>query len=474
MTLSADPAPSGQAAGAEIRTDSKPQLSLVTRSAYGLGDFANTLVYGGLVSWLALFYTDAVGIGAGVAGIIIVTARVVDGFFDPVVGAISERTRSKYGRFRPWILYGMLPLGIFSVLTFTAPFPGDSVSAIVWAAATYGILGLVYSCVNLPYAALSGVIAETQADRLSLGNMRFVFASICLILMGLATLPLVNTLGTPTGGALSISGFTATVAIFAGLAVVLYFFVFKTSREIVTPVHVERPRLAETIRAVFTNGPLLVVFLLNICGGTAFFARFGVVAYYYIYNSGNAAIVPILISTTSIASLVGTLLFTRLAHRIGKRRLFIIGQAVQAAALFALYLSDPTNIPVLVILTVVNGLAGFTIPLLYAMVADVADYGELKSGVRNDGIAFAVVSLSQKLGAAISGIAVTLLGVFGYVANQVQTPEATHGINVVVNLLPALLGVVTIFVALLYPLTDKRATEIRNELKSRAQARGQA
>src|SRR5699024_2944538 len=139
------------------------------------------MVFTGLASYLALFYTDAVGISASVAGLIILLARVLDGVFDATVGAVSERTRSRWGRFRPWILFGALPVGVFAALTFTAPFPGDTAAAVIWAALTYCVCGLLYSVVNVPYAALSGVMAQTPADRVSMNSLRFALGSIGLV-----------------------------------------------------------------------------------------------------------------------------------------------------------------------------------------------------------------------------------------------------------------------------------------------------
>ncbi|MGC0239398.1 MFS transporter [Arthrobacter sp. SD76] len=448
----------------EVTTKSRPRLSFGSRFGYGLGDLACVLLFSGLSGFLALFYTDAVGISAGVVGVIILLARVVDGIFDAVIGAVAERTRSRFGRFRPWILFGAVPLAVFAVLTFTAPFPGTSPEAVIWAIITYGILGLLDSCVNVPYAALSGVMAETPADRLSMNSMRFALSSIGLVLTGAITLPLISVFGPPSGENASPVGYTITAGIFAIIGVILCIVTFLTSRETVMPVRTELPRVKETLRAVFQNGPLFVIGLLTILAGVAFYSRLGVVVYYYIYNANAAALAAVLIPLSPVAALVGSLLFSRFATRIGKRNLFIIGSALQAIALVALYFTDATNIAWVAVFTVIHGLAGFNIPLTYSMVADAADYGEHKSGTRSDGVSFAVVSVAQKLAFAVAGVSVALLGVFGYQANVAQTPETLQGINFVVNLFPAIVAVVSIMAALLYRLTDAKAASIRTEL----------
>lgn len=452
----------------EVTVRSRPRLSLGSRVGYGVGELACVLVFYGMSSFLSLFYTDAVGISATVAGLIILAARIADAVFDTVVGALAERTRSKRGRFRSWIFFGALPVGVFAVLTFTAPFPGDTAGAVVWAIITYGLCGFVFSCVNLPYAALSASMGETQADRMSMNSMRFVFSSIGLVVTGLITLPLVAAFGASSGKPFSVVGFTLTSIVFALVGVALFFVTYATSREKIAPVREERPTAKETLRAVFTNWPLFVVALLSIFGAVAYFGRLGVLAYYYIYNSDAPALVSILFPLGPIAGLVGALLFSRFAPRVGKRNLFIIGSLVQAAALLLLFVSDATSIPIVIALTVLHGLAGFTIPLTYAMVADSVDHGEYRTGVRADGVSFAVISVAQKIAFASGGIALALLGIFGYQAGTAQTPETLQGINIVVNLLPAAISIAAALIALFYRLTEKQAVQIRNDLSTGA------
>lgn len=450
----------------EVTVEEKPRLPFTARFGYGLGDLACTLAFSGLASYLALFYTDAVGISASIAGLIILLARALDGVFDAAVGAISERTRSRWGRFRPWIMFGALPLGVFAVLTFTAPFPGDTAGAVVWAIATYGICGILYSVVNVPYAALSGVMAETPSDRVSMNSLRFALGSIGLVATSIVTLPLVGAFAGSSKNGLSVQGFTVTAAIFAAIAVILFFVVFRASRETVQPVRTDKVPFKDTVRAIFTNGPLFLVALLTILGGVAFYSRLGVIVYYYIYSAHAAPLVPLLIPLSPVAALIGSLVFSRFARRIGKRNLFIIGTSVQVLALTALFFVNPTSLGLVIALTVIHGLAGFTIPLTYSMVADAADYGEYKTGVRADGISFAVVSVAQKLAFALAGASVVLIGVFGYKANVAQTAETLQGINLVVNLFPAIIGALAVLVALTYRISDVRAAQIRSDLNT--------
>lgn len=452
-----------------LQATSRPRLPLATRATYGLGDFASGLVWHTTGAYLAVFYTDAVGIAAGAVGSLMLIARLLDAIIDPVIGALAERTRSRYGRFRPWILYGMLPLVIFLVLTFSAPFAADTMGALVWAIATYGILGFMYSAVNLPYGALATVMAETTADRVSLNSFREVGSNLSKLIIGLITVPLVMFFSRAGSGATeTVGGYTITVAAMALASLILFFAVFKKSIETITPVKRKRVPIRTTARVVFTNGPMLALFAATLFCLVPFFGRLGIAIYYYTYNVGNTGMIPILMSLPGAAAIVGNLVFNRFATKVGKRNLMLIGLAVQGVALITLYATDPGNISLVLILTTVYGLASFILALLFSMVADAIDHVEDKTGVRADGTAYAIFSFSTKLASAIGGIGVALVGAFGYVANAKQTAEALEGINFVVNLLPALLGFGAIITLLFYGLTDTQAAEIRNRLNDAA------
>ncbi|WP_413810787.1 MFS transporter [Streptomyces sp. OE57] len=465
-----DPAAS-TATESTISADSRPRLPLSTRATYGLGDFAGGFVWSTTVSYLAIFYTDAVGIGVGVVGVLMLGARVFDALIDPVIGSLAERTRSRHGRFRPWILYGMLPLAGFAVLTFTAPFPGDSAAAVVYAVITYGILGILYSAVNLPYGALASVMAETPADRISLGTFRFLGIMLNGVLIALVTVPLVRLFSGAEGGqTATVGGYTITMAVFAVISLPMLFAVFKTSRETITPVRREPVSLRATLGALAGNRYLTVFLVFTVLAVVANFGRLGVLIYYYEYNVGNTALIPVLLGLTQVCGIVGTLVFTRFAQYVGKRNLLMIGLGVQAVALIALYFAGANNIAVVIALTAIHGLAGFSLVMTLSMVSDVVDYGEHKTGIRADGTTYAIFSFSMKFASGISATALGLIGAFGYTPNATQTTEALNGINFVVNLLPALVGIAAMLVLLAYRLTDQEAAAIRNELNAAAKA----
>ncbi|TLM83594.1 MFS transporter [Pseudarthrobacter sp. NamE2] len=446
-----------------------PRLPLYRRAAFGLGDFAGQLVWTTVTSYLAVFYTETVGLGAGVVALLLLVTRVVDALIDPLVGALAERTRSRYGRFRPWLLYGIVPLGITFVLTFTAPFPGSSASAVVWAAVTYGILGILYSVVNVPYGALPAVMTESATDRVSLNSFRMIGTNAANVLLSLLTLPVIVFFsGAGDGRTQTVGGYTLTATVFAVLSVGLMLVVFATSREVITPVKKGPAPIAATARAIFTNRPLMLNLIGTFLVLTAFFGRLGVVIFYALYNVQNFALVPVLMSTPAIAAIIGIVVFTPLARRFGKRNLLITSLLGQSVSLFTLFFVGFDNIMLVLALSFVYGLSTFGTPLVLAMVPDAVDYGEERSGIRTDGSSYATISFSTKIASAVGGGAgVALIGAFGFVPKAQQTAEAMNGINIAVNLVPAIITLLAIVPYLFYNLTESRVAEIRARLDAR-------
>jgi sugar (glycoside-pentoside-hexuronide) transporter len=446
-----------------------PALPLHVRMAYGLGDVASQFVWTITSSYLALFYTDAVGFPAASVAALMLIARVFDAVIDPFIGAMAERTRTRWGRFRPWILFGMLPLAVLVVLAFTAPF-GDGTLGFVFAVVTYGLLGALYSAVNVPYGALSAVMSERTADRVSLNSWRMVGTNLGGITLSLIILPMVVFFsGVGDGHTQTVHGYTLTAAVFAVASIPLFFAVFKTSKEIVSPERGAGISLRSTARVVFTNGPLMLLFVTLLFSLMSLFGRLSVVLYYYIYNVGNFGLVSILMALAPASTIVGILLFAPLGRRFGKRNMLIVSLAAQAATLGVLYFVDYRNAAVVIIVTVLYGLSSFAIPLSLAMVADCVDYADDRTGIRSDGTSYALTSFATKLASAIGGAAgLALLGAFGYVANRPQTPEALGGVDLVVNVLPAVAALLAIVPMCFYRLNEREYAEIRNRLDTRS------
>ena len=250
------------------------RLSFITKLAYGGGDFASQLVWSLGSSFLTLFYTDNVGLSAGVAGMVLAVARIFDAALDPVIGGIAERTRTRWGRFRPFILFGTPFLAVICVLTFTAPLSSGG-GKIVWAIGSYFLLGLVYGLVNLPYGSLSTVMSRKSDQRVSLNSYRMIGTNLGAVALSAVSMPLIIYFsGAGDGTTTTTHGYTMTALVMALIAVPLFYAVFLTSREVITPVHQGRGiPLGEELKVVLTNRNLMMVFCAFLFAMTAFFGR---------------------------------------------------------------------------------------------------------------------------------------------------------------------------------------------------------
>ncbi|MFA7940677.1 MFS transporter [Klebsiella oxytoca] len=444
----------------------KRKLSLSTKIAYGGGDFANQMVWTLASSYLAIFYTDTAGLSAAAVGVLMLVARVLDTFVDPCIGAIAERTQSRFGRFRQWILYGSPVLALFLILTFIViPSVSEGVK-LAYAIITYCILGIVYSAVNVPYGALVNVMTTDPADRTSLTSFRMAATNLAAVLLSLVTVPLLVWLsGVGDGQTRTPFGYAMTAIILGIGSLPFYFFLFAKAKENVqVPEHKTKVPLKTTIRVVLDNGPLKAIFFVVLFTFLGYFGRLATVIYYLIYNVGNFTLLPFIMASSPLAGVVGIAIFTRYAAKFGKRRMCAVSLIGQAVALVALYFSGWGNITVVIVLSLLYGLMTFCMPIYLAMVSDVSDYAEDKTGVRTDGISYGAVSFSTKVASAVGALGVSVMGYFGYMANAQQTPEALVGINLVTNLFPAVCCLLALVPLALYNLSNTRCAEIRKRL----------
>lgn len=286
------------------------KLSFATKFFYGGGDFASQLIWSMGSSYLTLFYTDNVGLSAGLAAVVLIVARIFDAVLDPVIGGIAERTQTRWGRFRPYILFGTPFLALIAVLTFTAPFKSETAAAI-WAVSTYFVLGIAYGVVNLPYGSLSTVMSRKSDQRLALNSYRMTGTNLGNVLLAAVTMPLILWFsGIGDGESTTVHGYTMTALVMAVVAIPLFYGVFFTSREVVKPVNEERKMpLREELRVVFTNKNLMLAFVSLLLAMTGFFGRVGVALYYYIYDLRRMDLVAVLMALPAIAGAVGNMSF---------------------------------------------------------------------------------------------------------------------------------------------------------------------
>ena len=436
---------------------------------YSFGDLASQFVWTFIGSYLTVFYTDIVGLAPAAAAAIMMIARVWDAVNDPMMGAIAERTRSKFGRFRPYILFGSPLLAIFSVLCFTHPFAGSSKAGVIYAAVTYIITGMLYTLVNIPYGALAAVMTEDAEQRNKINASRNVGMNVGILIVNGITANVMLFFSGKGAEVANGNGYFMTALVYAIISIPCFLAVFFTSKEQVVPeVTKEKFSLKTTITGLVTNKNLMILLVIMILQMAAWMGRIGVVIYYIMYCLGSFTLIPVIMLAPSVCGIVSSLMVPKVMSKFGKRMTLQIAVTCQGIALLAMYFTPFDNLTLIIIESGLVGFFNVSFPCSLSLLGDAIDYNEYKTGMRNDGIAYATYGLAQKLGNAIgASVGVLLLASFGYVANAQQTPETLHGINIVVNLIPAIIFFLTAIFAFTWRLKDSEADEVRAKLHER-------
>ncbi|RYD48775.1 MAG: MFS transporter [Verrucomicrobiaceae bacterium] len=441
------------------------KLSLVEKVGYGLGDTASNLVWATLMSFMMIYYTDVFGISAAAVGTMFLFARVLDGFLDFLMGAIADRTQTRWGRFRPFLLWMCVPMAVATVLTFTVPdFSPDH--KLVYAWVTFNLLMVIYTAINIPYSALSGVMTDDPLERTGLNSYRMVLAQCGGFIVSGAMLPLVAWFGKGNAA----QGYQMTAALFGVAVIVLFLITFATTRERIQPKAGQKTHFREDLARLVDNPHWLVLSLVALLNLSAICVRSGSLVYYAKYVVGMTEDRITTFMLLGNAGVIIGAIATRFAvAAIGKRNTMIVSHIVMAGSTALFYLLPPSSESGAMALQLIHSLAGgFTAVLFFAMIADTADYSEWKSGVRTTGIVFSATTFAQKLGMGIGGAFTGLLLTrFGYVANTAQTSDALEGILLLVSLVPAagFLAVAVLFIR--YGLTEAVCHEIHRDLAVR-------
>jgi sugar (glycoside-pentoside-hexuronide) transporter len=443
------------------------RLSVREKVGYGIGDAAANFIFQTMIIFQLAFYTDTFGITAAAAGTLFLVVRVFDAAFDPLMGVIADRTNTRWGKFRPWILWTAVPFGIMGFLAFTTPDLSPS-GKLAYAYVTYILLMMVYSANNLPYSALSGVMTGDVVQRTSLSSYRMVFAMASqLVIQGLA-LPMVKQFG----GGNDALGYKITMGIFSALAVVFFLITFATTRERVRPDPAQKSSIGQDFADLVSNGPWKAMFALTIILFVTLALRGGVMVYFFKYYVGREDMFgPFNVIGTG-ATIIGVLLSKPVAERIGKRRLFVIGLLGTVVFTAAFILLPPNSLPLIIATEALRQFAyGFTIPLLWAMMADVADFSEWKNRRRATAVIFSAIIFGLKAGLGIGGaIGGYLLDAYGYVPNAVQSTHALLGIRLAASIYPAIAFLLCAVCLTFYRIDKTLELEMSRELTERRNA----
>ncbi|MGK9174792.1 glycoside-pentoside-hexuronide family transporter [Yokenella regensburgei] len=373
-------------------------ISVKEKIGYGMGDAASHIIFDNVMLYMMFFYTDIFGIPAGFVGTMFLLARALDAISDPCMGLIADRTRSRWGKFRPWILFGAIPFGLVCVLAYSTPDLSQS-GKLIYAAVTYTLLTLLYTVVNIPYCALGGVITDDPKQRISLQSWRFVLATAGGMLSTVLMMPLVNLIG----GDDKAFGFQGGIAVLSVVAFMMLAFCFFTTKERIQVPPSTTP-MREDLRDIWQNDQWRIVGLLTILNILAVCVRGGAMMYYCTWIMGSAGIFTLFLTTYCVGNLIGSALAKPLTDWKCKVSVFWWTNAALAVVSLAMFFVPVTaNITMFIFIFVIGVLHQLVTPIQWVMMSDTVDYGEWRNGKRLTGISFAGTLFVLKLGLALGG-----------------------------------------------------------------------
>ena len=441
------------------------KLSFVEKFGYGLGDTASNFVWALMMNFIMFYYTDIFGITAAAAGTMLLFARSTDGVVDFFIGAIADRTKSKWGRFRPYLVWLCLPLAVAFVLAFTTPSLSPA-GKLVWAWVTYNLLMLLYSAINIPYGALSGVMTDDPLERTSLNSYRMALAQIGGIIANSSFMVLIVKFASNNQQL----GAQRTVMLFSFVAIMLFLVSFWTTKERIHPPAEQNTKLTQDLKTLFLNRHWIMMFAFGIINITLAVVRGSAGIYYlksYLKWDGERIGVWFLISGLSMT--FGAMLTRFAVKALGKKWAFIASLVVVALTAIPFYWIKPEQTALVFTFQILGMMvAGINATLFWALVADTADFQEWKFKTRTTGVVFSATTCAQKagmgIGAAFAGF---LISYFGYVPNAEQTLRALHGILLLVSLIPAVGLLLLAGFFTFYGLNERVCKTMREDLAQR-------
>jgi GPH family glycoside/pentoside/hexuronide:cation symporter len=487
------------------------KLSFLEKVGYGFGDLGSVLFWQTIMVYLLFFYTDIFGLSAAVAGVMFFISRVLDAIFDVVIGMTADRTRSRWGKFRPYILWGAVPLGISAILAFTTPDFGET-GKIAYAYVTFILFMFLYSTVNIPYTSLLGVISGDPVDRTSAASFKFVGAYLAGIIVSATALPFAKHFGQGNDA----KGWQITMLIYAIAAVIFFVITFLATRERIQPIAKEKTNIRNDLKDISRNVPWILLFIVTILFILFVCIRLSVTAHYFKYYI-DEQVVPWLSHTVNLLnrfiinplyrmfgkqelamlsethqygfeflasafntvgqafSLIGVMLVPFFAKVSGRKRALIILFIVALIGTGSFYFFKPHNLGLIFLLQAIGSITGGPIStLLWVMYADTADYSEWKTGRRATGLVYSASIMSNKLGWAIgSMIAGLILSMTGFVPNVVQNADVQNGLKSMMSIIPVVAGLAALFILIfLYKLDEPLMNKIKLELEERREQSG--
>jgi Na+/melibiose symporter-like transporter len=509
--------------------DNSQHIPLFEKIGYSAADAAANFVFMTMVIFQQAFYTDVMGLTPKEASLAILVPRLWDAFFDPIMGSLADRTRTRWGRFRPWVLWTAIPWGVVMCLAYYTPGGLSHPMLVTWAIVTNMLLMTLYSANNMPYSALGGVMSSDIQERSKLNSFRFIAVNAAqFIVVGFTPVLVQRFAGQRLPGmtdadfaAARAHGWAVTMALYAVICVVCFFITFFTTKERVKPVHVEKTPISRDLGDLLKNGAWIVMFfmtvfhfgLLSFRGGAEYqyymryadpkacydfvhalgltapalapgespsgiFGQLGYIVYGTAEtagNSANSAVFGLIGMVGKVVTIVSIMFAPLLGKRFGKKSVCVVGFALGVVLSTVHYFLKPTNISGMMALTAVREFCyGPTIPLVWAIYADVVDYGEWKFGRRATGIVFATIGFGLKGGLALGGAALSWVeDAFGYNPDKVSE-QMVDVFRVCTTLVSAGLFAICTILLVMYKLNKSTTLQVAKELEERRASVGSA
>ena len=447
-----------------LLSDAKEPLPWREKISYGVADMGFNFYWANIATFLLIFYTDVFGISAAAAASMMFVIKIVNAFTDPMIGAVADRTTTRYGKFRPYLVWMALPLAGAGVLTYTTPDLAEG-GKIVWAYATYLLMMVCYTCINIPYNALSGVMSAEPQERSTINGLRFVFGFAGGMLVTAATPLMVQWLG----GGNDRLGWQITMLVWGLAAAVLFTLTFFNTRERIAPPPQQKTSVAGDIRDLIGNRPWIVLFFLALIIMVTITLRSTTAAFYFKYYVQRPLLLGGFMAAYLAAAAAGAALTPLMTRFVDKKRLMIILMSLTALFSAGFLFLEPEQVTAMFALQIALGLVlGPKSPLAFSMYADTADYNEWRTGRRATAMTFAAATFSQKLGTAV---AVAVIGsvftALGYVPNATQTSGSQAGIVWLMSVVPALFAAAAVAVMFFYHLDKEKLAQIQIDLSER-------
>ncbi|HRN74150.1 MAG TPA: MFS transporter [Ginsengibacter sp.] len=454
------------------------KLTVLEKVGYSLGDLAANLVFQTLVTYLAYFYTDIYGLKTEDATMVTLIVGLIAAFaFNPIIGALADRTNSRWGKFRPWILWTAIPLGVVALLAFSTP-DFSYKGKVIYAVVTYTFLLLLYAANNLPYSALSGVITGSMKERNSLSAYRFVAVMFAQFFVQVFMYNLIL----KAGNGNKAIGMEKVITVLAIIGSIMLLITFLTTKERIVPKPEQKSSLKEDLKDLFHNRSWVIMLIVTVLIFITLALKGGSYVYYFENYVDQAELhqlldrirpyLPVFDNGGGILfGLIGIVLSKPLADKFGKRNVFMTSLFISTLFIILFYFYPPQSVKLIFGSQILHGFFyGISTPILWAMIADVADYSEWKNNRRATAIIFSAMMVGLKIGLTVgSTLITTILGYYHYVPNSDtgQTVSAINGIRLLVSVFPAIPFLIGAALLFKYEINKKMEVQIESDLKQR-------